>query len=169
MGYSQTAASAFASEALIRILQDAHGDCGGSSNSWGTREQFSFFEHGREREDGAETGTVYSHTGRKVGSYRIEPDGTITRFPGSTAAQRKLAEDRASLKYSGTFCRPSLDDRARRVLQKLWKRIAGDSMFMLTDETKGWSKVYANVTRLVCERQRKGYWDFTGTDRLLAR
>lgn len=52
-----------------------------------------FYEHGREQGDGAVTGTVLMMLGgdyaRKVGTFRIEPDGTVSRFAGSTARERK--------------------------------------------------------------------------------
>lgn len=50
-----------------------------------------FADIGKENRDGAITGTVYEITGplegmnracRKAGSFRINPDGSITRFPG---------------------------------------------------------------------------------------
>lgn len=50
-----------------------------------------FYERGRENDDGAITGSVYKFTGssnsivtgtaRKVGTYKINPDGTVERAP----------------------------------------------------------------------------------------
>src|ERR1700733_5435331 len=44
-----------------------------------------FFERGKEQEDGAITGSLFvclpDDFARKVGNVRIEPDGTLTRFP----------------------------------------------------------------------------------------
>jgi hypothetical protein len=41
-----------------------------------------FYDVGREQYDGAITGQVFSMTtGRKVGTFRIEPDGKVSRWP----------------------------------------------------------------------------------------
>lgn len=50
-----------------------------------------FYEHGPERADGAITGSVYKFTGPatadgrqmaiKAGSFKIDPDGNVVRFP----------------------------------------------------------------------------------------
>lgn len=65
----------------------------------------AFFERGRENADGAVTGKVMKmvdkfgkidHDGEyavKVGNYRIEPDGTITRFPLLLPEIRKRADE----------------------------------------------------------------------------
>lgn len=72
-----------------------------------------FFERGREREDGAITGTLVVFTtdsgkptfasddsdsayGRNVGTVRIEADGTISRFPRLDAASKKEINSRAT-------------------------------------------------------------------------
>ncbi len=101
MGYSCNAVDSIVLSALVRALQAAHGDAGGSSNSWGaTAESSAFYEIGREQRDGSITGTVNVPVPgkpgycRKAGSFKIL-DGKIVRFPGSTAAQRKLAEEAA--------------------------------------------------------------------------
>ena len=51
-----------------------------------------FFERGQEQEDGAITGTLMlmlpGDYCRKAGSVRIEPDGTLTRFPKLKAFER---------------------------------------------------------------------------------
>lgn len=52
-----------------------------------------FFERGREQSDGAITGTLMlmlpGDFCRKVGSVRIEPDGTISKLPRASKVERK--------------------------------------------------------------------------------
>jgi hypothetical protein len=56
-----------------------------------------FFERGREQRDGSITGSVFEmlpeNTARKVGTFKISEDGTVERFPGLSAADRKEAEN----------------------------------------------------------------------------
>lgn len=56
-----------------------------------------FFERGREQADGAITGTLMlmlpGDYCRKAGTVRINPDGTIARFPRLTARDRQEAEN----------------------------------------------------------------------------
>lgn len=108
MGYSATVLACFAQDTMITLLQAAAGDCGGSSNSWGDNDgEYHFFERGREQNDGAITGTVYKTFSavscRPAGSVRIEPDGTVTRWPTSTAGQRQLAKETADAKYGAIY------------------------------------------------------------------
>jgi hypothetical protein len=55
-----------------------------------------FFERGKEQADGAVTGTLMvmldDNYCRKAGSVRINPDGTIARFPKFTAKDKAEAE-----------------------------------------------------------------------------
>lgn len=93
MGYSYNALSGYALEHITKSL-----GCGdlGPSNVFVKNGKKYMYEHGREQYDGAITGVVWKfledgvHV-RKAGTFRIEPDGTVTRFPGSTATQRKQA------------------------------------------------------------------------------
>jgi len=61
-----------------------------------TKKQY-FFERGREQEDGAITGTLMvmlpEDLCKSVGSVRIEPDGTITRFPKLIDVDRREIEN----------------------------------------------------------------------------
>ena len=54
-----------------------------------------FFERGREREDGAITGTLMQMLPddycRKAGNVHIDPDGMVRRFPGLTMCDRAEA------------------------------------------------------------------------------
>lgn len=97
MGYSCTVAADDSLDAIEQYLRQffpfltAKGDISGWA--WKFGEDEYFFERGRENVDGAITGSVYRMfkwcnpaTGiieercRKVGSVRIEPDGTVTRY-----------------------------------------------------------------------------------------
>ena len=95
MGYSCSRAAIRSLEAIAPMLQSRLGGAGGSSNAWGDCEgTMWFYELGRENADGAITGSVnrYRVGGRTVGgSFRIEADGVITRFPSATPNERALA------------------------------------------------------------------------------
>jgi len=80
MGYSCTKAAG-------DVLRTFPRDTEGPSNTWDHKGHRYFWERGREQRDGAVTGTIYrevppNHACR-VGSFRIEPNGTITRAPFS--------------------------------------------------------------------------------------
>jgi|ERR1700735_4473416 hypothetical protein len=57
-----------------------------SGNAFSNGSKTYFWEIGRENGDGAITGKVWMDTGdqfaRSAGSFRIEADGTVVRFPG---------------------------------------------------------------------------------------
>ena len=57
----------------------------GGSNKYEANGNTYFYDIGREQRDGAITGQVFqmSDTGyaTRVGTFRIEPDGTVTRYP----------------------------------------------------------------------------------------
>lgn len=98
MGYS---CSSLAMESFdqLMIQLKASGKEVKSSNGWTKNDVQYFYEIGREQKDGAVTGVVqkiYQINNvdycKKAGTFRIEPDGTITRFPTSTKAQRTTAE-----------------------------------------------------------------------------
>jgi hypothetical protein len=99
MGYSYAAKAGLTLDALATILR---GKCP-SSNS--IEKTGGFWEYGREQADGAITGTVvkpWKHDPEKVvkaGTFRIEPDGTITRFPGATKEERMAAESVGAEEY----------------------------------------------------------------------
>jgi len=63
------------------------------------------WEIGRECEDGSVVGGVFPMCGnlKRVGSFRIEGDGTISRFPGTTAQQRRKAHDLALERYKSLY------------------------------------------------------------------
>lgn len=116
MGYSCSALASFAQDSLVDQLHGGTGTvdkwgngCGysGPSNVWTTKGRRYMYETGREQADGAITGIVWKYTDethvRRAGSYRIEPDGTISRWPGSTIAQRNAAAAQAVVRFIATF------------------------------------------------------------------
>lgn len=169
MGYSCAAVASFAQDAMMRLLQEAHGDMG-SGNAWGpSRDHYSFFERGREQADGSVTGTVWrvgpDGLGRRAGSVKIDHHGNVVRWPGSTATMRAEARRLADLRYMTTFHRPKWDDRAADLISKMWKRLVGDAQFGIFDDSQGWGKVYNRLVSRCLARQR-GEYRF---DRLLER
>lgn len=103
MGWSANAAACFAldyiSETVSLPLGSQNALPGGG-----------FWETSRtEHDDGAITGTVWRPVGpdrvRRAGSFRIEGDGTVTRFPRLDAATRKAAKIAADARYARTYCR----------------------------------------------------------------
>ncbi len=69
-----------------------------SSNTWGHENGFTYFcQMGRENRDGAVTGTVYKilkdGSCKTSGSFRIEPEGAVSRFP----CLNKKMKDRVKL------------------------------------------------------------------------
>lgn len=61
-----------------------------------------FWEIGREQSDGAIVGTCWKSSGKpgfvvKNGSFRIEPNGKISRFPGLSKEIRNRAENFSNL------------------------------------------------------------------------
>lgn len=97
MGYS----CATSADNALKFLMDMITDPNGSSNTWEKDGESYFYEIGRENPDGAVTGTVYRNVGanrcRKAGTFRIDPDGRIVRFPHAPAVA--LANVRAA--YEG--------------------------------------------------------------------
>ena len=97
MGYSCTAAAMDTLQALMR--RHNHGR---SSNTFSTDagKTVYFQEIGREQRDGAVTGTVHkmhsNDTASPAGTFRIEPDGRVSRFPGIPQAFWKAAQQEAS-------------------------------------------------------------------------
>lgn len=100
MGWSCSAIASKVMEALeVQLGCDELG-----SNAWTAKGKKYFHETSRrEHDDGAITGTVQRIIGgmetgggtercHAVGSFKINGDGTIARFPTSTKAQRKAAQ-----------------------------------------------------------------------------
>lgn len=103
MGYSCTAIASFVLEALQERFRH-----NGSGNCYSVDDKTVFFhERGREHYDGAITGTIFKMLGdsnaRRVGSYRIESEGVITRFPGIPKKFWEEIQDGGNAKYLSTF------------------------------------------------------------------
>jgi len=86
MGYSCTKDAAEKLQAIMAKLEEegliAYHNGRPIANTWRRGQDTLFYEIGRENLDGAITGSVWSMSGRRIGSFRIEPDGSVTRFPG---------------------------------------------------------------------------------------
>lgn len=105
MGYSCTKIASLTHQALLKILQETEQNPNNptSSNMWMKKGVEYFDERGRENDDGAITGSVYQSNGstcRFKGSYKINADGTIARFPTSSAKQRLQAEQEAVKRFN---------------------------------------------------------------------
>lgn len=110
MGYSVTAAAANSEREMLRVLTTLYPvwatgpatDNGPLTNGWARGGREYFAEATREtREDGSATGAVYrvkGETATRVGSYRVGPEGWITRWSGSTEALRERAERNAGVR-----------------------------------------------------------------------
>ena len=103
MGYSYTAKAGFVLDALGVILR------GQNPSSNMIEKTGGFWETGREQPDGAITGTVWRPWEKdpsrvvNAGSFRIEPDGRISRFPGTTKAERMAAESVGATEYTKRY------------------------------------------------------------------
>ena len=126
MGWSCTARAQFA---LEYINETVCAPLGKGSNSLPGG---AFYEIGREKEDGSITGTVWKPTGddvpclyhetrpnglpcgqcgglgrvplmRRWRTFRIEADGTVSRFPGLDRATREAAKASADARYVEVF------------------------------------------------------------------
>ena len=110
MGYSSTAKASLVLDALMAIVRDTP-----SSNVY----RDHFYEIGRENGDGAITGRVWKFTSGEygddvrhaivAGSFRIEANGKIKRFPATTIAERKAAYVIGMRKYAENFM-PAIRD-----------------------------------------------------------
>jgi hypothetical protein len=109
MGWSASALAINVHEALNDVLQRGGSDDRNSANVWVRENRHYFWETGRENDDGAVTGTVMGQWQNdpsryiKVGSFRIEATGKITRFPTSTAAERREAEETGKKKFAAVY------------------------------------------------------------------
>lgn len=85
MGYSCTKAA----DDTLAMIREAFAS---KSNDWYEKERHYFYEIGKENRDGAITGAVWTMEGYKKGGFRIEPDGTISRFDHLPASVKKEVE-----------------------------------------------------------------------------
>ena len=105
MGYSYSAKAGYVLDELIVQLQATNQKPDGGNDYYSGSAHY-FYEHGREQADGAITGTVWKYTGEKYckrsGTFRIEPNGKISRFTGSNKNQRESAQIAGLLKFYNT-------------------------------------------------------------------
>jgi len=102
MGYSVAAAAGNSEREMLRVLTTlypVYENGSPLSNGWarGGREYFAEATR-RTNPDGSATGTVFRVNGSKafrVGGYRVDAEGRITRWPGTTEALRERAERNA--------------------------------------------------------------------------
>jgi hypothetical protein len=108
MGWSARTIAILSMQKLEAILQK-RGPADGS-NAWMVKGVHHFNETGRENADGAITGAIYRsifcpeltppERARKIGTFRIEPNGFISRFPTSTKADRDAAWYEAVIEFA---------------------------------------------------------------------
>jgi len=102
MGYSCTARAAFTKDAIQQLVnRDYPGECSNRLPNGG------FWERGREQHDGAITGTCWrpiddQHV-RRAGSFKINADGTVRRFPGLPRALLSEAERIGADRYAEVY------------------------------------------------------------------
>lgn len=106
MGRSYTAVAGFVLDALAVRLR-------GTNPSSNTIDRINgFWELGREQADGAITGTIWKGVGknekgiemiRRAGGFRIESDGTISRFPYASRYDRERAEMEGMRRFHETY------------------------------------------------------------------
>jgi hypothetical protein len=113
MGYSCNAMAGMVYDAMIAQLQAASEREHDSQNVWDHKGVDHFAEIGREQSDGAVTGTVWrflpdgQHV-RRIGSFRINPGGKVSRWPTSTLAMRWAAQQAGAAEYQERFSIPFL-------------------------------------------------------------
>lgn len=105
MGYSCSAKAATVHKAILDNLAKPDGP----SNTWEHKGHTYFDDRGKEQADSAITGTVYKiehkdgkNYAKRVGGYRIEPDGTITRYPTLSKEKRKEFQEQGLKTYKET-------------------------------------------------------------------
>ena len=108
MGYSCNTISMLVYDEMIVQLQGASSEEQGSQNEWNVQGVRYFAEIGREQRDGAVTGTIWRFMAdgvhvHKAGSFRINPGGTVARWPSSTKAQRWTAQQAGQGEYQETY------------------------------------------------------------------
>jgi hypothetical protein len=107
MGYS---CAAMASLVLDGIMDNVQRD-GNSANVWQHNGDKYMWERGRENADGAITGTVYRFVNENeilpAGGFRIEQDGNITRFPGTSKMVKRESIRWAAAEYIRRFGFPN--------------------------------------------------------------
>jgi hypothetical protein len=107
MGYSYSVKAGLAYDYVLSILR-ANEPLDGPSNTW-HKDGKAYFEECSRRSHscGKVTSTVYridpGNLAHKVGGILIEGDGTVVRWPGTTAELRKSAKDVAEFRYNERY------------------------------------------------------------------
>ena len=87
MGYSCTQDASH----MLGVIRKTYGDPA-TGNTLVLKGARYFFERGRENVDGAITGTLFmelpDNYARAAGTFRIDADGTVARFPKLSAVER---------------------------------------------------------------------------------
>jgi len=103
MGWSCTARAGLTLDGISKAFQ-------GSSNTWNTEKGTFFFETGRENDDGAITGQVWKTVDvpkkgrcKRAGSFRIEPNGKINRFPHLPSWLKVRAQEYSAAEYDRRY------------------------------------------------------------------
>lgn len=104
MGYSCSAKANYVMDQIAATLR------GLSNTSNEIVRNGGFWEIGRENYDGAITGTVWKKVDethvRRAGTFRIEADGTINRFPTLTKWEKTNCEKVGLEKYKQVYETP---------------------------------------------------------------
>ncbi len=111
MGYSCTTKAKLVMDAMMKELKE--GDKINQTNTWERKGNRYFYDIGKEQHDGAITCTVMKFTSlpdgdgvghcKRVGGIRIEPDGTITRWPTSIKQERLNAQGAGLAEYKRIY------------------------------------------------------------------
>jgi hypothetical protein len=108
MGYSCLAISGLVLDAMVQVMQDCGPHPDNISNGWTVDGNNYFYEVGREQQDGSITGSVWGPSKtegcvHKVGSFKIDAEGKVVRFPTSSKVQRDKAQIVGHADYKSKF------------------------------------------------------------------
>ncbi len=131
MGYSYAAKAGYTMDSIGKLLDDKYGrQCSNGMPDGG------FYDYGREQRDRAITGTVWAPWDKdptrvvKRGSFRIDPNGRVKRFPGLSRELLQQAERMGAAIYAANY--GTWRERAAAMLPKL------ESGEMLGDLSYSW-------------------------------
>jgi hypothetical protein len=117
MGYSYAAKAGYTLDAITALVTEYRPDLKASNSTL----DGGFWETGREQKDGAITGTVWRPTGIAGfvcrGSFRIDPNGAIVRFPAMTTEFKRKAEAAGAARYAANY--GTWRERAKAMLADL--------------------------------------------------
>lgn len=108
MGRSYSTKSLLTYENMLACLTKEYPYSETNHNTWRKQGTIYFAEMGRENRDGSITGTVYKasaneKTCRPAGSFKVDREGLIVRWPTSDKAMREQAEQNAKKHYQETY------------------------------------------------------------------